>query len=95
MYVVVSIIFEKELDLFLDYFCIGWGECVCFRKLKFIFIIYKEVFIIIEDGILDIRMQGSDKLKLKIKMKSVIIDEVNFVKYVMMYWYVGEYLIQI
>lgn len=56
MYVVVSIIFEKELDLFLDYFCIGWGECVCFRKLKFIFIIYKEVFIIIEDGILDIRL---------------------------------------
>lgn len=93
-YVVVSTTPEKEPDPLPDYPRIGWGECARSRKLKLIPITHKEAFITTEDGILDIRMQGSDKLKLKIKMKSVIIDEVNLVKYVMMHWHAGEYLIQ-
>lgn len=93
-YIIVSTTPDKEPEPLPDYPRIGWGECPRSRKLNLIPISHKEAFIITEDGILDIRMQGSDRLRLKIKAKSTIIDEANLVKYVMMHWHAGEYLIQ-
>ena len=93
-YVIVSSTPDKEPEPLPDYPRIGWGECARSRKLNLFPITHKEAFITTEDGILDIRMQGSDKLKLKIKMRSAIIDDANLVKYVMMHWHAGDYMIQ-
>ncbi|XP_062591700.1 uncharacterized protein LOC134253171 [Saccostrea cucullata] len=93
-YVIVSTTPDKEPEPLPDYPRIGWGECARSRKLKLLPITHKEAFITTEDGILDIRMQGSDKIRLKLKLKSTIADEANLVKYTMMHWHAGEYLIQ-
>lgn len=94
-YMIYCMVLKKDCFFLFDQLVIGWGLVQEMKDLGVVLISYNSVVIVIEDGKIDIKLGINKKMEIYQFLKSIILDEVIFSKYIFVCEENGEYFIYI